>query len=119
MGGLVDPSTVATFASVLTAISRDADFAEAFRREVVGPRIALSQQVWERARARGEVRDGVDLSLLEPALAGIVLHRVFVMGEQPDADLITRVIDQIIMPAATCDPALHRTTPPQTEKEPR
>src|SRR4051794_29482448 len=93
MGGLVDPSTVATFASVLTAISRDADFAEAFRREVVGPRIALSQQVWERARARGEVRDGVDLSLLEPALAGIVLHRVFVMGEQPDADLITRVID--------------------------
>jgi AcrR family transcriptional regulator len=119
MGGLVDPSTVATFASVLTAISRDADFAEAVRREVVGPRIALSQQVWERARARGEVRDGVDLSLLEPALAGIVLHRVFVMGEQPDADLITRVIDQIIMPAATCDPALHRTTPPQTEKEPR
>ena len=114
MGGLVDQATVATFASVLTAISRDADFAEAFRREVVGPKIAVSQQVWERAKARGEVRDDVDLSLLEPALAGIVLHRVFVMGERPDEDLITRVIDQIILPAATCDPAPARTTQHQT-----
>ena len=61
------------------------------------------RQIWERARERGELRDDLDLSLLEPALAGIVLHRVFLMGEQPDADLITRVIDQIILPA--CRPA--------------
>jgi AcrR family transcriptional regulator len=101
LGGLVDPQTVAIFASIVTALQRDADFAEAFRREIVGPKIALSQQVWERARQRGELRDDVDLSLLEPALAGIVLHRVFVMGEVPDADVITRVIDQIILPAAT------------------
>jgi AcrR family transcriptional regulator len=101
MGGLADQETVSTFASVLTAISRDADFAEAFRRDFVGPKIALSQQIWERARDRGEIRDDVDLSLLEPALAGIVLHRLFIMGEQPTPDLITRVIDQIILPAAT------------------
>lgn len=111
MGGLADQQTVATFASVLTAIARDADFAEAFRREVVGPKIALSQQIWERARERGEIGPDVDLSLLEPALAGIVLHRVFVMGEQPDADLITRVIDQIILPAACRGPVSHQTTP--------
>jgi AcrR family transcriptional regulator len=116
MGGLVDPSAVATFASVLTAIARDADFAAAFRREVVGPKIAVSRQIWERARARGELRDDVDLDLLEPALAGIVLHRVFVMGEVPDADLITRVIDQILLPAATCGPA-DQTTQTQKEKE--
>ena len=85
----------------LTAISRDADFAEAFRRDFIGPKIALSRQVWERARDRGELREDVDLSLLEPALAGIVLHRLFIMGEQPTPELITRVIDQIILPAAT------------------
>jgi AcrR family transcriptional regulator len=105
MGGLVDPNTVATFASVLTAIARDADFAKAFREQVVAPKVAASRTIWERAAERGELREGVDLALLEPALAGIVLHRVFVMGELPDADLITRVIDQIILPAATCDPA--------------
>jgi AcrR family transcriptional regulator len=101
MGGLVDHQTTSTFASVLTAISRDADFAEAFRRDVIGPKIAVSRQIWERARDRGELREDVDLSLLEPALAGIVLHRLFIMGEQPTPDLITRVIDQIILPAAT------------------
>lgn len=110
LGGLVDPDAVAMFASVLTAIARDADFAEAFRTEVVGPKIAVSQQIWERARERGELRDDIDLSLLEPALAGIVLHRVFVMGEEPTPDLITRVIDQIILPAATpCAVARPRT----------
>jgi AcrR family transcriptional regulator len=111
MGGLVDPNTVSTFASVLTAISRDADFADAFRREVIGPKIALSRQIWQRAVDRGEVRDDIDITLFEPALAGIVLHRVFIMGEQPDADLVTRVIDQIILPAATRAPATIQTTP--------
>lgn len=115
IGGLVDPATVAIFASVITAIARDEEFAEAFRTHVVGPKIAASQQIWQRARARGELREDVDLSLLEPALAGIVLHRVFLMGEQPTADLITRVIDQIILPAATCAPASHLES--QQDKE--
>jgi AcrR family transcriptional regulator len=109
-GGLTDEHTVAQFASVLTAISRDAEFAEAFRRDVVGPKIAISRQLWERARERGELRDDIDLDLLEPALAGIVLHRLFVMGQVPDPDTITRVIDQIILPAATCVPAPTQTT---------
>src|SRR3954463_10749511 len=42
VGGLVDPDTVARFASVLTAIARDREFAEAFRRDVVGPKVAAS-----------------------------------------------------------------------------
>jgi len=109
-GGLTDQHTVAQFASVLTAIARDPEFAEAFRRDVVGPKIAVSRQIWERARDRGELRDDVDLDLLEPALAGIVLHRLFVMGQAPDPDTITNVIDQIILPAATRAPAALQTT---------
>jgi AcrR family transcriptional regulator len=101
MGGVVDPQAVAVFGSVITAVARDKEFAQTYRREFIGPRLEVSQQVWRRAVERGELRDDVDLSLLEPALAGIVLHRVFVMGEQPSEDLVTRVIDQIILPAAT------------------
>lgn len=100
MGGFVDTRAVTLFGSVITAVARDEEFAQTYRREFIGPRIEVSKQVWQRALERGELRDGLDLSLLEPALAGIVLHRVFVMGDQPTEDLVTRVIDQIILPAA-------------------
>ncbi len=99
-GGLTDHSAVATFASVLTAISRDAEFAAAFREKVIGPKAAVARQVFERAQARGELRDGIDLDLMAPALAGICLHRLFLMGLSPDRDSISRVVDQIILPAA-------------------
>jgi AcrR family transcriptional regulator len=102
LGGLTDQQAVATFASVITAISRDQDFAEAFRRDVIGPKLAASRAIFERARDRGEIADGVDIDLLAPALPGIILHRLFIMGGQPDEELVTQVIDQIILPAATC-----------------
>jgi AcrR family transcriptional regulator len=101
LGGLTDQTSVGTFASVLTAIHRDQDFAAAFRREVIEPKSQASRTVFERARDRGELAAGVDIDLFAPALAGIVLHRMYVMGELPDEALITRVIDQIIVPAAT------------------
>jgi AcrR family transcriptional regulator len=99
MGGLTDHDTTATFGAVITAVSTDPEFAAEFRRQVVGPKSAVSRIVFERARERGEVREDLDLDLITPALAGIVLHRVFVLGEQPDSELIERAIDQIILPA--------------------
>lgn len=98
-GGLTDPETVARFTSVLTAIGRDAEFAEAYRTQVLGPKVAQSLLLFERARARGELRDDLDISLIGPALPGIVLHRFFMLGEAPSPDLIDRVLDQIILPA--------------------
>jgi hypothetical protein len=70
-----------------------------FRKQVVGPKSEVSRTVFARARDRGELRDDIDLDIIVPALSGIVLHRVFVLGEQPDAALIERAIDQIILPA--------------------
>lgn len=100
LGGLNDPDSIAIFSSVLTAIGRDPEFAKAFRQQFITEKIAISRTLWERARDRGELREDLDIDLIEPALAGIVLHRVFIVGEMPDDDLIRRVIDQIILPAA-------------------
>ena len=99
MGGLTDHDTTATLGAVITAVSTDPEFAREFHTQVVGPKAAVSRTIYERARARGDVRDDIDLDILAPALAGIVLHRVFILGERPDAQLIERVIDQIILPA--------------------
>ena len=102
MGGFGDTRAVSTFTSVLTAMVRDEEFAEAYRRDVLGPKVAASTTIFTRALERGELADGVDLTILAPALAGIVMHRFFVLGEQPDEESIARIIDQIIIPAATC-----------------
>ena len=101
LGGLTDKPQVAIFASVLTAISRDEDFADLFRRDFIGPKQRAVATIFERARERGEIGADVDLNLLAPALPGVVLHRLFMLGEQPTIELITDVIDQIILPAAT------------------
>ena len=100
LGGLTDRRQLAVFASVLTAISRDEEFAQAFRRDFVAPKAAIAVAVFERARTRGDISADTDVTLLAPALPGIVLHRLFLMGEQPTADLVERVVDQIILPAA-------------------
>jgi AcrR family transcriptional regulator len=99
MGGLTDHDTTSTFGAVVTAVTTHPEFAAEFREQVVGPKSLVSRTVFERARDRGQLREGVDLDLVAPALAGIVLHRVFVLGEVPDDALIERAIDQIILPA--------------------
>lgn len=97
--GITTPESTAVFAATITALGHDEEFATAFRRDIVGPKIARSRAVFERARERGELRDGLDLDLVAPALAGIVLHRAYVLGQPPDQATVTAVVDQIILPA--------------------
>ncbi|MCL8026507.1 TetR/AcrR family transcriptional regulator [Nocardioides bruguierae] len=98
--GVTDPRQAAMMAGIAAAIARDPEFADAFRSAVVAPQIHASRTVWERARDRGEVRPDLDLDLVESALSGIVLHRVFVLGETPDDETVTRIIDQILLPCS-------------------
>ena len=119
LGGFRDVRGLAVLAAVVTAMSRDEEFAEIYRRDFIAPKIAASRVVFDRARDRGEIADGVDVALLAPALPGIVLHRVFLLGEEATPDLIGRIIDQIIIPAATCphlpegsSPSLHQHVSP-------
>ena len=104
-GGLMDTRAVATLSSVLTAITRDEEFAAEFRSRVIGPKLAVSRAIYERAVARGEARSDLDLALFGPALAGILLHRAYLLGEPPSRELVAQVIDQIIVPAATAPTA--------------
>ncbi len=99
MGGLTDHDTTSTFGAVMTALTTDPEFAKEFRTRVLVPKSQLSRALFQRAADRGEIRADLDLDLVAPALAGIVLHRLFVMGEEPGPALIEHVIDQIILPA--------------------
>lgn len=105
LGGLTDARQIAILGSVITAMARDEEFAEAFRRDFIGPKKELSSRMFARAQERGEIRKDFDLELIAAALPGICLHRTFLLGELPTAELVEKVIDQIILPAVAngCD----------------
>ena len=71
----------------------------------------LAARIYERARERGEVHPDVDLTVLAPALAGIVLHRAFLLGETVTPELVGRVLDEVILPAALHGPCSAPPTP--------
>ena len=111
-GGLTDQRSAQVMAGVITAMHHDPDFAEEFRTRVLGPKIETTRAVFERARDRGEITADLDLDLLAPALAGIVLHRSFVLGLPADEKTVAQVVDEIILPAAT-----RRSPTPRTPEE--
>jgi AcrR family transcriptional regulator len=100
-GGLTDTKSAETMAGIVTALHHDPDFAVEFRTRVLGPKIEIGRRVFERARARGEITADLDLDLLSSALAGIILHRSFVLGLPADEKTVAQVVDEIIVPAAT------------------
>ena len=104
IGGLDEPLAKSVLTAVVTAMGRDPEFAEVYRRDFIAPKVATSYAIYERARDRGEVHPDVDLTILAPSLAGIVLHRAFLLGEAVTAELVGRVLDEVILPAAKHGP---------------
>lgn len=110
---------------VITAMQTDEEFAADFRARFLGPKLATSVEVYRRAADRGELHRDADPSLLGPALAGILLHRALVLGESVTPERVERVLDQVILPAATGRPPAvhpgralpHRPTEPGTTQE--
>ena len=96
--------------AVLTAVASDPEFAARFREEFIAPKLHVSRAIYERAIERGEIPAAVDVDIIAPALAGILLHRSFVLGFVPDDATVERVIDHVILPAVG-QPAAHIQTP--------
>ena len=98
---LVPPEAHRLLGVVMSAVTTDPDFAAEFRARFVLPRIGVVQQVYSRAAERGELRPDADLSIIGPALAAVLLQRVLILGEPLTEALVARVVDQVILPAAT------------------
>jgi hypothetical protein len=101
---MADQDNAKVLAAVMTALHTDDDFAAEFRARYLAPKLEVSRRIYARAAARGELCPDADPTLVGPALAGILLHRSFLLGEQVDTTTIEKVVDQIILPAATGRP---------------
>jgi len=97
--GMAHSDATGILGSVITALASDPEFAALFREAFITPKIKVSQAIYSRAIERGEIRADVDVDIIAPALAGILLHRSIVLGVVPDDTTIERVIDHVILPA--------------------
>src|SRR5690349_7552115 len=97
--GMGHKETTGMLGAVITALSSDAEFARRFREAFIAPKVAVSRDIYQRAMDRGEISADVDIDVVAPALAGILLHRSFVLGLVPDDETVERVIDHVILPA--------------------
>jgi AcrR family transcriptional regulator len=100
-GGINDDRVLAVMASVITALHHDREFADLFHERFLVVKFQQARQVYERAQRRGEIAPDVDLELLVPTLAAIILHRAFVLRLPVDDATVLRIIDEIVIPAAT------------------
>ena len=86
--------------SVITALSSDPEFARRFREAFIAPKVKVSHDIYQRAIDRGEIGPDIDVELLANTLPAVIIHHAFLLGIEPTDDLILRVIDNVILPAA-------------------
>ena len=99
-GGFTDELPMSVIAGLLTALHRDADLQRAFRERFLAPRLELIASVFGRAVERGEIAPDVDVELLSVTLPAVIVHQAYILGVEPTDELILRVIDNVILPAA-------------------
>jgi AcrR family transcriptional regulator len=98
--GFTAEMPMSVMAGLLTALHRDDDLQKAFQEQFLAPRIAVTTAVYERAVGRGEIAPDVDVALLSMTLPAVIIHQAFVLGIEPTEDMVLRVIDHLILPAA-------------------
>ncbi|HET9500518.1 MAG TPA: TetR/AcrR family transcriptional regulator [Marmoricola sp.] len=98
-GGLASSRASGVMGAVITAVSTDPEFAALFRDRFLGPKLETTRVIYQRAIERGEVSPDVDVEIIGPALAAVVLHRMYVLGTPPDDETVRRVVDHLILPA--------------------
>ncbi|MBD0292049.1 MAG: TetR/AcrR family transcriptional regulator [Jiangellaceae bacterium] len=100
-GGLTDDVPLSVLGGLISAMHHDPDLTRAIHKRFLGPRMELARQVLERARRRGEISGDVDISLLVGVLPAMVLYRRLVLDEPVDPRFVARVVDEVVLPAAT------------------
>ncbi len=98
-GGLTDRMPRAVFGALITAMQRDDALAVAFQERFLAPVEARTRTMLERARARGEIADDVDLVLLGSVLPSVAIFRALTRNEPVGPELVEQIVDQVVLPA--------------------
>jgi AcrR family transcriptional regulator len=99
--GFLDPTRGDVLCGLATAMYRDADLAHLLRERLLTPGQDVLRQLFERAKVRGQLRDGADPALLCEIIPALILHHLtFVEPGAKPHDFIVRILDEVLLPAA-------------------
>ena len=87
------------FGALITAMQRDEALAVAFQERFLAPLEQRTRTIFERAKARGEIADDVDLALIGSVLPSIAIFRALARNEAVGPELIEQIVDQVVLPA--------------------
>jgi AcrR family transcriptional regulator len=84
-------------AGLVMAMRSDPEFAAEMRKTYQSKRV-ISEAIGSRALARGELRSGCDLNLIEEIAPAQLFTHSFISGEPLDAVYIDHLVDDILLP---------------------
>jgi AcrR family transcriptional regulator len=94
---------MAVFVGLATAASRDPELSKALTDDLLARPRRLIREVLDRAVARGEIAAECELDLVPDILIGLNILRIL-LGDIPDREYISRVLNTIIRPLVTGQP---------------
>jgi hypothetical protein len=105
-------------AGLVADMAQDPDLAAIIRQEVLAARRKSMREALERARIRGEVRDGLDVELVLDMLTGPFYYRTL-FGHAPVTRKMTRLVVDYTLRLVAPDMSGTKRGSRETTKSPR
>ena len=85
---------------LMSAVRENPELAAVFHEQFVSSRVRLMRGLLERAQARGELREDVDLDMVSAVAPAMMSYRKMVAGLKIDDAFVVQMIDSVILPLA-------------------
>lgn len=86
-------------AGIVSMLSTSPELADVAEEALVAPRRAANRVLIERAIARGEVTDAIDVDLISSVSSAMVAQRLLVERKPVTRAFLLSIIDRIVLPA--------------------
>ena len=100
-----DERTMSVMCGLFTAMRHDRELARAVESRFIAQWEKALVRAFTLAKDRGEIRADADPALLARVIPGLVFFRLLTGGEMVDGDDTARIIDEVVLPAATAPAA--------------
>ena len=86
---------------LMSAVKENPEVAAVFHEQFVRSRVNMMRGLLERAQARGELREDIDIDMVAAVAPAMIAYRKMVAGQRIDDEFVVQMIDTVILPLAT------------------